>query len=365
MVQLRLLVVLAWLSIGLVACQREEIVVPTVAQLPSITPSVTPTDTATPSDTPTPTATATATATLTPTVTATATASHTPQPSATPTNTQTRTPTASPTSSTTPTSTATLTAIPTRTPAAPTITLFQANLEAGDPGDPVILRWQADAETVRVERLNATNTIVETYQVDPVGAITLTLPDSGDNATYRLTAERGGGQITRNIVVQLGANCNPSWFFNNAPTDIGCPAGGSISATVTYQAFERGFMFRFQGAAVDRVCAVQFDRQLYSCYAPTSYSGTPPVTPPSDPPNLREPIAAFQSAYYTQLAIGGFWYDTIGWATNDSIITNTPAQFSEDDDVFFQIPQGVFGFDRSLTGSGARYTRINTGVSQP
>lgn len=326
---------------------------PTRASLPTNTPTATPTDTDVPSPTPTVTAsnTPTPTTTSTPTVTPTSTLTFTPSNTPTPTNTSTPT--------VTPTATATDTPPPTNTPTQPTIRVFQANIEQGDPGDPVRLRWDADADTVRLERVNEAGAVVETIPAQPLGAVSLTLPTTeAASVVYRLVAVRGPNEQFSSLSIQIGSQCDIEWFFN-APTDIGCPSSANQTVQLLFQQLERGFMFRLTTGAIDQVCAVHSNRNnIYVCYPPATFTGTPPATPPD---GLMVPATDLLSAFYTQLGLEGLVYQSLGWATAMPFTNNTVIQFSEDNFLYLLTPVGVYRFDATLSQDFVQSVRVADG----
>lgn len=324
----------------LAACTPEE-PLPTLAALPTATDTFTPTATFTPSNTPTATPTATATNTFTPTATVTntptvtPTITNTPRPSPTPTNTLTLTPSATPTPPVTPTA------------ALPSIITFNANVTTAAPGAQAILRWEADADTATLELLNPQGVVLSSTIVPTLATQTVTLPTVGNAAIYRLTATRGGNSTALSVTITLQPACPIAWFFTTTPpANIGCPAAQPISYNGSFQPFQSGAFFRVQIPGLDRVCGMQNDLQQYACYPFTVFSGTPPATPPA---GLLPPGADFAHPFYTQLALGGLWYNVIGWGTAPELITAITTQLGADNRLYIQLPIGVFSFDNALT----------------
>ena len=328
----------------LAACQQE-VAIPTLRVLPS------PTYTVTASVTPTATNTLIASFTPSPTVTATLsrTPTNTPIPTISPTPTLTRTPTL------TPTPTATLTPLPTRTPEPLVINLYQSSIRTGNHGDPVRFRWDTNGETARIERLDAQGNVVESLPVDPIGSYSTNLPPDGALVIYRLVAMRQGEETSSSISFNFQAACTIQWFFQTAD-DVGCATTGVMGGQLYYQQFERGFMIRLVSAGRDRVCGVQNDSNIYTCFNYQPFTGTPTVTPV---PNRFAPGDAFAGVFYNQLAIGGFWYDQIGWATSQQVNSNTSTQTNDRGIMYVQTPQGIIGFDQDLNG-GLTITRIQS-----
>lgn len=320
---------------------------PTLAAFPTNTPvAMAATSTSIPTVTTAPTG--------TPTVTPSPQASETPAPTDTPTNT--------------PLPPATFTPLPTDTPTAtptavqPVINVFQANKQVAPPGDDNLrLRWQANADAGFLERLDENGNVVLSVPVSPQGARQIEAPQTpGGFVTWRLVMSRGENQISRTLRIRIEAaqaDCAFEWFFS-APATTPCPRSAPESATIEYQPFEQGFMVRIQVSGMDRVCAVQLDRSLYSCYAYQPYSGTPPVTPP---PELQAPGSSFQSVYYTELAIGGLWYNIIGWGTASTTSSSASTQYSTEGGAYVQLPNGIYRFDDTFSRQQEQIQQVNTG----
>ena len=333
---------------------------PTLVQFPTETPTSTATETLT--FTPT----LTLTHTPTQTVTSSPTASHTATHTATSTVTATHTPRATATATLTftpspsPTLAASLTPIPTRTPNAPMIDVFQVNNATVNNGDPIILRWVVQADSARLEVIDNAGNVLQQLSVGLIDAYTTNTPLTGNVVTYRLTAIRGIEEVRSIITVDMGgatSNCNNPWFFNNVPSSAGCATTSTNSVSLVFQQFENGFMFQTSASNAVRVCGVQFDRNVYSCYTPQPFIGTPPVTPPT---GLLAPDALFANAFYTQLATGGLWYDIIGWATAPAITSTVQRQTGSDGRTYYQLPNGIYPFDASLSSFGASTQGIAT-----
>jgi hypothetical protein len=204
---------------------------PTITLTPTSTYTFTPTLT----ETPTPTYTFTPSPTFTPTFTDTPT--ETPTPTFTPTLTETPTPTASPTMTPTHTKTPTRTYTPT---VMPTITQFSVEPPSLISGGSVIVRWTADADTVMLEELNASNTVIQAVLVSASGErLFLVSSDYGNILVFRLTATRGGNSVTRTLSVTV--LCAANWFFT--PPPAGCPTQPAQSGAFIFQAFDRGVAF--------------------------------------------------------------------------------------------------------------------------
>jgi hypothetical protein len=324
---------------------EESAAMPTLLVMPSAAPTNTPTSTFTPTLTFTPTTTATFTATATATnttlPTATRTPTRTPLPSATFTPSLTFTPSA------TATFTATNTPLATATSVAPRIDNFSSSANSGAPNGQITLRWQADADTATLERLDATGAVQSTTPVPVIGSTSVNLPSNVSVAIYRLTAVRGGQSTNQTLSITVQTVCPIAWFISNPPTTIGCPAAQSASYTGSYQPFQNGFFFRIVYGTNDKVCGIQNTLNLYTCYPFTVYSGTPTITPP---PGFFTPQPDYANPFYTQLAIGGTWDTVIGWAVVASADT-TPlvTQAGANGLVYVRLPVGVYAFDAGFT----------------
>lgn len=347
-----LLLLLLW---GLAACSpADEEPLPTLVVLPTntsladgATSTPLPTMTDVPTNTPTPTPTVTASPVNTDTPTPTTTLTNTPLPSATFTPVATSTPTFTTTPSATP------------APDLPVINVFQANKQVAPPGDTDLrLRWQADADEGFLERLDGNGNVVISSPVEPRGAAGVPARNVAGTTTWRLVMLRDGNQTSRTVTVTFEEEqvCNFPWFFS-APSDIPCARGDVETASVEYQPFENGFMFRVQVSGMDRVCAIQNDRNRYSCYSYQVYTGTPPVSPPA---GLQPPGSSFQTVYYEELAAGGFWYDVIDWGTAPTMITLASVQYSTEGDAYIQLPNGIYRFDDTFSQQQAALQTFDT-----
>jgi hypothetical protein len=337
MLRLRLLMLLLLVAL-LTACQSQNVAdLPTVAVLPSVTPSFTPTNPPAATRTPVPTFTHTPTATLTqtPSTTPTATKTSTPRP-----------PTATSTSTITPTPSRTPTNTPTATPAEPRILSFTTSATEAAANSQITLAWTTDAERVRLERISTDGQVAEATEVQTDGNAIVTVPGGAAQVVYRLVAVKANKSTTLSLSINVKSACSMAWFFNAAKSDV-CPSGAVQIASGAFQNFQNGYMFRFQLGALNRVCGVQFDLNRYTCYNYVAYSGTPPVTPPA---GFQAPGADFQDAFYNQLALGGPWYNVIGWATVSISSSTINTQFDTNGNLYAQLPTGVYVFDGQLVG---------------
>jgi hypothetical protein len=215
------------------------------------------------------------------------------------------------------------------------------------PGAQATLRWQADADTVVLELLNPQGVVLSSTTVPTLAVQTVTLPTTGSAAIYRLTATRGGSSTTLSLTITLQQVCAIPWFFTTTPpANIGCPAAVPVGYSGSFQQFQNGAFFRVQIPGLDRVCGMQNDLQQYFCYPFTTFTGTPPATPPA---GLLPPGLDYAAPFYTQLALGGLWYNVIGWATAPETILTLSTQLGADNRLYIQLPIGVFAFGNTLT----------------
>ncbi len=260
-------------ALALLGCQPEEIIIPTVAQLPTITPSFTPTFTFTPSPTPTPT--------FTPTITP----SSTPTPSFTPTFTPTFSPT--PTLTLTPVDTATFTPTFTPTftltPSGPMIYEFTADNYQMPAGSPTVLRWRGDGDTAVLEQINASGNVGQSWAVQPTGEQAVTIPlNQGLVVTYRLTVIRRGQPVSQSLAITV--TCGGSWWFGGGiVSESTCPAGPPVVSNAQYQAFDGGRMIYLesgnQNYPGNRVYVIFYSGNQWHAYenvGSATATGSPP-----------------------------------------------------------------------------------------
>lgn len=223
-------------------------------------------------------------------------------------------------------------------------------MTTGQAGSQAQLRWEAVGDSATLELLNNVGGIITSTSVPLIGSTSVVLPTTGSQAIYRLTVVRGANATNLSLSIALQPLCTTAWFFTTTPPPaIGCPAAIAQSYIGSYQPFERGAFFRIVIGALDRVCGIQNDLQLYTCYAYTVYSGTPSVTPV---PNTSAPAPEFAAAYYNNLAIGGTWTTVIGWGMTGANATPLNAQLGQNNKLYIQLPLGIYEFDGTLT-SGA------------
>jgi hypothetical protein len=346
------------LGVLLSACQPESVVVlPTVMVLPTetFTPTPLPTDkpTATPALTATPTATATSTRTHTPTFTATLTRTHTrtPFPTGSPTSTitftpsRTNTPLATNTPVPTATSTATLTPVVSPTLPGPVITSFAASASNVLPNGSLTLVWASNADSARIDVLNAQGTVTNTFNVVPTGQLPVTVPGNlGRLIIYRLVAIRNTQQVTQNVGVTI--LCEHNWFFGNefAPADATCPTAVGAIGEGRFQGFERGFMVYINANGANRVYGMDSTGRYISYFS--TWDGTTTYSCYSAPPTgLFEPQGIFNWAYCNTNAPIGGWATAIGWASGTINTDDRTVQYEQGTTVaYIDTPVGVIRF---------------------
>ena len=318
------------------ACSGSSDALPTVAIVPTLLPSQTATITP---EVPSATPTATHTLTLTPTPTVTSTVTNTPRPSATFTRTITPTPSYTPTLTKTPTPTSTL------TPDTVIITSFTADPLRVNANQSLTLTWQSNADTARIERLRPDGTIAETTNVQASGSAIVTAPGTDARVIYRLVASRGVNEVSQSVSVDINPSCPFTWFFTTTPP-LACASSAPIQYVGAFQTFQNGFMFHIQVNNLNKVCGVQFDLNVYSCFNYLPYTGTPPVTPPA---GTQAPGIDLADVFYNQLAVGNYWYNAIGWGTGTALTPTITAQYDANNNLYIQLPNGIYRFDGTLS----------------
>ncbi len=338
----------------LAACQpqAETVVLPTVAVLPSLTPSNTPTI----APSPTLTSTATYTPTATPTSTATPitpTATFTPSKTSTFTLTPTFTLTATNTLTNTPVPpTSTNTPVATATPLAPQILSFNPSATNVTANSSVTLVWSAQAESARIDVMNAQGQVTQTFNVVPSGSLPVTIPSNlGTLVVYRLTVFRGAQQDTRSVAITV--QCATAWFFGNqyAPPNSGCPTGPQTTGTGAFQAFERGFMIYINDSNRNTIFGAQNQDARFITY-PNGWDGTTAYTCFGTPTSgLVAPQNMFAWVYCNTNAPIGAWTSSVGFGTINIDTGNRTIQFEDTGAVYIDSPLGVFRFSNASSGT--------------
>jgi hypothetical protein len=224
-----------FIALILAACAGNptpQVVLPTVAELPTLTPTESPVPSATPTDTPTPTSTFTATVTPTLTLTVTPSITITDTPSPTATNTATPTP---------------------------------------RQGALFLLDQLADSVTVLPQELRPSPATPFVFEVE--GSLTPAVTPQPVTCTVQPSG--GFGMV----------------FIGNPAISglIGCPQGTITSVTSAEQAFERGTMLWLSGP----IYVLYSDGRLQQ-YTDTFVDGVDPVSGGETPPTgLLEPVRGF------------------------------------------------------------------------
>jgi hypothetical protein len=242
-------------------------------------------------------------------------------------------------------------------PAPPEIRVFQANKTAAEPGSEIILRWEVDGDSAAIQVLTTAGVVAQTIDVGVIDILRINLPSETGTAIYRLIARRAEFETQASLAIEVGSQCTLPWTLTPAPSGVGCPASVAQPAAFTYQTFQSGFMFHIQVSGMDKVCGVQNDRNLYSCFPFQTYTELrPPVEPPI---NFFAPAADFAHAFYNSLAVGGFWYTVIGWGNGQQFSTSVQTQSGTDGRLYIQSPLGLYAFDGQLSGLGQPVVKLN------
>jgi hypothetical protein len=171
----------------------------------------------------------------------------TTEPTATATRSPTQTCTPSPTSTPTPTSLVP-TVGPTRTPApaGPEILAFGVSPAVAEPGDTVVLTWQARGTkaTICPTARFILFTGDDCWPVPLVGATTFTIPPEAAGfytIGFILEVEGAAPAAAISGQVSVALKCDGSWFFTDEPQAGICPLEARHSYAAA-QRFERGIM---------------------------------------------------------------------------------------------------------------------------
>lgn len=295
------LLLLILLSLALFGCQQQqEIVIPTVAQLPTITSTFTPTFTNTPTFTPT--------ATFTPTFTPTVTPSLTPTLTSTPVATNTPTLTYTPTATFTPTLTPTI--------PGPSIASFSADNYEMQAGGVTVLRWQAVGDTAVLDQLNAAGNLQQSYSVPPTGEQAVNIPtNAGRVVTYRLTVIRQGVPISQALAINI--TCQYNWFFGDQFNQNVCPANWGVIGDARFQGFDGGMMiYTLPGTENypgNRVYVLFYGINQWHTYDNVG-SATATGSPPGDRYLPNDPILA--NVWETGIHNGQLIKDLLGYSAD-------------------------------------------------
>lgn len=204
-----------------------------------------------------------------------------------------------------------------------------------------------EADVVRLERLNNDGVVLESEIVPSIGTRTVVASTGGDPIFYRVVGVRGENEDSQSLAIQI--TCQYEWFFNDVPDGFGCPSAPVSRAQGAYQEFQRGFMFRLEWGGEDRVCGIQNNRDRYSCYDYDDYDeSTVPEAPPS---GYEPPGEDFEYVFYEELAIGGHWWEEIGWGRDEEDDDSLRVQPDDRGGIIVDLPdEGIYRFDANLTG---------------
>ena len=333
--------VLLWLLLAS-ACAPTEvpIVLPTLAELPTLTPSNTPTFTPTHTETATTTPTNTATQTLRPS--ATVTASVTPSPTFTVTLTPTFTLTHTATITPSPSPSATHT--PTATSAAPSVARMDVQPTQVEPGDVVTLQWIADGEEARLDLLNSAGVSIQSITLPPRGSQSITIPNTytEDLLIFRITARRGTLTDEFSIPITVDGDCRDEWFFASPSLveETFCPTGTPVAVTGRYQDFSNGYAVYVPNNNLNRVYF------FYQGNTIGSFLYTLPETRDNSlgsvPSGFMNPQQEFEGVWADQVAPSGrTWVNEIGWADSNADSRTITLQYAENTDQYIIDAGGV------------------------
>jgi hypothetical protein len=210
------------------------------------------------------------------------------------------------------------------------IVSFTTNSTSVAPNTQIVLRWQAEGESVRIEVLTSSGALIQTIPVQPSGELSVVVPaDQGPLVTYRLVATRGGQSVNAPLGVQV--TCSISWFFGNqvAPAGLGCPSEESDSDDGDFQEFERGVMIYVTADDEDEVFVLVDEDNRYFVYE-DDWDGEI-VDDDDDPPDdLEIPDGIFNWVYYDVDEPYSSWGTLLGWATDDNDDGDRRIQFNAD-----------------------------------
>jgi hypothetical protein len=220
---------------------------------------------------------------------------------------------------------------------------------------PITLTWQASGQSAIIEQLDAQSNAVQSFTVEVSGQLTVTLPPVGPTVTYRLVVSGANGQEQfQTVVVQVQAVCPAAWFFNNAPADVGCPSGPSVTIQGQMERFQNGVMINMVYNGQNQVYGFNTVDSQYAVY-PSQWDG---VSTYSDPGcgtpgfSTTQPAGVFNWAFYNTLGTFGNWCNPqtgIGWALGGITATSFRVQTAQQSTtLFIDIPN--FGILR-MTGT--------------
>lgn len=364
-----------WIVLGLsamlllVACDStaDEEPLPTLMVLPSLTPTETPSNTPPPTETPTvtptetPTETALPTETETPSLTPTASHTHTPTRTPMPTETSTSTQTNTPRATSTPRPTRT--PLPSATAGFPMIHSFTSSSTDVAANAQVLFMWDVTGQEARLEQQDSNGLVENTTALDLTGELAVTIPNpQSGRVFYRLVVTRGTDQVSQTIEIRVQSVCSINWFFGNeyaTPENVGCPTAAAQQVIGAYQTFEQGVMFNLNLEGQNLVYAVVRSPGKNGQYISDQYgvtanrwdgitqhcTGIPFV-------GTMLPQQQFGWMACSQLALGGFWIDGIGYATASIDLSSRNVQRATDGTLFVDAPDGgIYRLNPLLQGA--------------
>jgi len=108
-------------------------------------------------------------------------------------------------------------------------------------------------------------------------------------------------------------------------------------------------MFRLEWNGRDRVCGIQNNRDRYRCFEYEDYEES--SVPAAPPAGFEPPGEDFEYAFYEELAIGGDWWDEIGWGRDEVDDDSLQVQPDERGGIIVDLPEeGIYRFDERLDG---------------
>ncbi len=320
MKKLTLLIALMGLLAACSGTPTQDLVVPTLAMLPTLEPSAT----VSPSAAPTfiPTLTPSAPPTLAPTLTAsliptdTDTPLPTPTVSLTPSQTGTNTPSPSPTVTLTPSLTITNTITPTPSPT------FTASPELDSLGMLALLSQRAtvlppeqlyNPQTLTAVAYAAQTLVMQRFAASPtpvLGTPVIGVPLPGEPQLATLPPPMSSASTTCTTSAPSSLAAALATDSTLAPM-LGCAQGSAYSTTTAIQSFEHGSMIYLQSPS--GIYVLTLDGR-FRRFNDTWVSGVDPETGGETPPlGLLEPKRGFGKVWRTNMDVRG----SLGWAVTD------------------------------------------------
>jgi hypothetical protein len=214
--------------------------------------------------------------------------------------------------------------LPTDTPSPPgiAIDLFQADVEASEPGQSITLEWAtSNAITVTLWKLAPTGQFSRFWNVDSAGTFDYTIDEWERNqTTFALSvADAAGNSKMATVAVEL--NCMDEWFFANPP-DV-CPYTTTLDSKAAVQYFERGLMIWIEKE--DRIYVLFEDGSSpkWNAYADEWDPGEPDRDPTlTAPSGFFQPVRGFGLIWREESSTG----ERLGWATGEELAFSSALQ---------------------------------------